>query len=237
MKTPFVWLGSKRAAKRGVGEKGALLDQAARARLPVPNGGIVLHEFYQLLLVEDIIQETNGRVTVANPVEVFEALYTAARFPRLSTKTAFRAAFSLLVDPQEPVIVPTTAVLHVDADDAVSLVDALCTVWSVALAHPASLRRDVIVQEMVTTAVAGTATIAAEQDRDHVTVTGGAGEQSLMLPHLSWWQRPSSERPSYARRLQQLLRGVRRTFGHEKWLLTWVDDGHICWLLQIERLS
>lgn len=237
MKTPFVWLGSKRAAKRGVGEKGALLDQAARARLPVPNGGIVLHEFYQLLLAEDIVQEANGRIMVDNPVEVYEALYTAVRFPRLSTKTAVRAVFSLLDDPQKPVTVPTAAVLHVAADDPVSLIDALCAVWCVALSHPAPLRRDVIVQQMVTTAVAGTAVMAAAQDQDHVTVTKRAGEGSLVLPHLSWWQRPSSKRPSYARRLQQLLRGVRRTFGHDNWRVTWADDGHICWLLQIERLS
>jgi hypothetical protein len=35
-------------------------------------------------------------------------------------------------------------------------------------------------------------------------------------------------------RLQQLLRGVRRTFGQGNWQIDWLDDGRICWLIQID---
>jgi hypothetical protein len=34
-----------------------------------------------------------------------------------------------------------------------------------------------------------------------------------------------------------LLRGARRTFGDDDWMIEWIDDGRICWLIQIMPLK
>lgn len=227
MKIPFVWLGSKRAAKRGVGEKGALLDRAARARLPVPNGGILLHDFYELLLEAGIARADGARVAVDHATELYEALYTAVRFPRLSHETAVRAAFST----PDGAALSSALRLHVDPEDAAALTAALCAVWSGAT--DAAVRRDVIIQEMVQTAVSGTAVSRADAVTDEATATQGMAA-ALALPRLSRWERPLADLPPYAQRLQMLLRGVRHTFGHDDWRISWADDGRICWLLQLQ---
>ncbi|MCZ7668469.1 MAG: hypothetical protein M5U34_15385 [Chloroflexi bacterium] len=43
--------------------------------------------------------------------------------------------------------------------------------------------------------------------------------------------------PPYAQRLQKLLRGIRRTFGQGSWQVDWLDDGEICWVVKVEKLS
>jgi hypothetical protein len=53
------------------------------------------------------------------------------------------------------------------------------------------------------------------------------------LPLLGWGKRPLASLPPFARRLQQLLRGVRRALGDGNWEITWLDDGRDCWLVQV----
>lgn len=234
MKTPFVWLGSKRAAKRGVGEKGALLDQAARARLPVPNGGILLHEFYELLLEAGIVRVDDARVVIDHPAELYEALYTAVRFPRLSTETAVRAAFST-PDGLPPSCPPQ---LHVNADDAAMITTALCAVWQTAQPY-LEVRRDVIIQEMVAAQTAGMALSRQAVADDQVTLLRRSGVDretaAMLLPKLRLFAVPDGEAPLFAQRLQMLLRGVRRTLEESDWVIEWVDDGEICWLVQVRQ--
>jgi pyruvate,water dikinase len=88
--------------------------------------------------------------------------------------------------------------------------------------------------EMVTAELAGTALTGPGVAGARVTVTmSPTGKQSLVLPPLGTWQRPSPHLPAYAQRLQQLLRGLRRTFGQGDWGVAWADDGRICWMLQV----
>lgn len=222
MKAHFVWLGAKRAAKRGVGAKGALLDQATRAKLPVPAGGILLHEFYEALLENEILVWQNGRCHIPHPPDLYASLYSAARFPQLDKPIAVRAAFTA---PRST----ASAQLDVNPQDAVVLTTALCQVWSLIPAD-APQRRDVLLMEMVTAQHSGWAqTAVSASDTAQVETQDFAS----LLPHLGKWQRPDAALPPYAQRLQQLLRGLRRTFGAQAWRVVWADDGRICWLLQL----
>lgn len=224
MKTPFVWLGSGRAKKWDVAAKGQLLDEAAKARLPVPPGAILLDELFQLLLNEGVVMKENRRITAPDPVWLHETLYQSVRFPRLDKPVAVRSANAAAAAPQ----------LGVDFTDPVQLSHSLCEVWSLLNGR----RRDVLVMEMVGRDAAGTAALtgsaqAATHSQNETDAVHIANNPPLALPHLRRWQRPAPDQPPHLQRLQQLLRGVRRTFGPGEWHIDWLDDGRICWLIQI----
>ncbi len=211
MKTPFVWLGSGRAKKWHVDDKARLLDQAAKAGLPVPPGAVLLDEFFQLVLAEGVIAAENGRYHAPDPQWLAETLFDGIRFPQMDKPVVVRAA-DASPSPQP----------GVDFTDPNQLSQSLCEFWSSA---PDNGRRDALIMEMVTRGEAGTAVTRHNDKTDHIP--------PLTLTQLRAWQRPSPKLPAHIRRLQQLLRGVRRTFGKGDWAIDWVDDGRICWLLQI----
>lgn len=221
----FVWLGAKRAQKKGVAEKGWRLDMAARAGLPVPNGGILLDDFYWLAMQEGAVEITDGRHHSPSPQALFDLLYTAVRFPRLDRPCAVRSLANISGTETKPI-------LHVNVTDPFSLKAALCQLWSVIPPGEES-RHDVLVQEMVAIAVEGTAVTLAKGGEDAIT----SGDQVIELPQLGGWRRPDTTLPDHLVRLQQLLRGVRRTFGAGDWQVQWVDDGRVCWLLQVQTIS
>lgn len=224
MKTPFIWLGSGRAKKWGVAAKGRLLDEAAKAGLPVPPGAILLDELFQLLLNEGVVMMENGRIIAFDPVWLHETLYQSVRFPRLDKPVAVRSARAAAAPPP----------LGVDFTDPVQLSCSLCEVWSLLDGQ----RRDVLVMEMVDGDAAGTAAstgstqaVTHSNEIDSIHIANGP---ALTLPQLRRWQRPAPDQPPHLQRLQQLLRGVRRTFGSKEWHIDWLDDGRICWLIQIQ---
>lgn len=217
MKQFFIWLGSGRSRKWDVGAKAQYLDQAAQAGLPVPAGAILLDEFFQLALAEGVIVAgEHGAFTAPDPQWLSETLFEGVRLPHLGKPAAVRAAVPLTG------YVPR---LTVDLNDPVELSRSLCTVWS--LAAQGEARRDVLIMAMVTGDEAGTAV------SHHTTKTDQIPPFNLV--QLGAWQRPSKALPPHVQRLQQLLRGIRRTFGARNWVVDWVDDGRICWLLQISR--
>lgn len=233
MKTPFVWLGSGRSRKWGVADKGRLLDMAARAGLPVPPGAILLDEFVHWVVAEGvaiITEDNDGSIhfSVPDPGWLAETFYNGIRFPRLDKRAAIRAAFSTME------AAPALS-LNVDLGDPAQLTDALCQVWSAAL--PGTKRRDVLIMEMTLVTTAGTALTGPDGRDDEVNVTAGtAVSPPTRLPQLRTWQRPQADLPGYAQRLQQLLRGARRTLGKGDWEIEWGDDGRVCWLLQAQTL-
>lgn len=216
MKTPFIWLGSGRAKKRAVAEKGQLLDRAAQSSLPVPAGAILLDELYQLLLTEGVIVVENGRVHAPHPTWLHQTLYESIRFPLLDNLVAVRSA----------AVTTTPPILDMDFAVPAPLSYSLCELWSRYNAG----RRDVLVMEMIAGDMKGTAVTHTAQDYDSITING----RSNPLPQLHRWQRPDAQLPDHLQRLQMLLRGVRRTFGSGAWLIDWIDDGRICWLLQVQ---
>ncbi|MCL4267030.1 MAG: hypothetical protein KJ069_27875 [Anaerolineae bacterium] len=217
----FVWLGSKRAKKNGVAEKGWRLDMAARAGLPVPGGGILLDNFYWLAVHEEVIQMVDGRPHIPSPPALFDLLYTAVRFPQLDKPCIIRPLFTDV----ETAVSPQFAV---PMADPVALAAALGQLWQAAPPDDTG-RHDLLIQEMVAIAVEGTAVTTT----DHLTDAVSYLDKAIDLPQLSGWQRPDPALPGHLRRLQQLLRGVRRTFGAGEWQVHWMDDGRVCWLLAV----
>jgi hypothetical protein len=224
----FIWLGSGRARRRGVGEKGMLLDQAARAGLPVPTGAILLDELRLVFLDKGLIEARNGRLIAPDPELLHNTLFYSVRLPRFARAVALRPAFA--ASPAVP------ARLSVDLGDAVATAAALAALWSGAEAQPPGGRADLLVMEMVAAQAAGAAltnsTAAARGAlADEITLRSGDEAPLSTLPRLTGWQAPDPTLPPFARRLQMLLRGARRTFGPGVWQIEWIDDGQICYLV------
>ncbi len=218
MRYYFAWLGSKRAAKRDVAEPGCLLDRAANARLPVPDGGILLHNFYELAVDEGIVQKEDGVITAVSPQALHDLLYNLARFPQLEDEIVLRPLHNSQFGPTQPPIRP---------DDPASLANSLCESW-----QGQNGRHDVLLITLPQTELAGTAVSPANADADQIILPEG----KLHLPQLGRWQRPDNSLPPHAQRLQMLLRGIRRTFGDDGWEIEWLDDGRICWLWQMKPI-
>lgn len=237
-KTPFIWLGSKRSRKYPIGAKGSLLDIAASRGLPTPNGGILLHEAYELLRQEGVITLQGAEVHVPDPDWLHETIYEGIRFPRLQEPVALRAAFATSNRPEDGTRGAFSTCLHVNALDAQQLAQALGAVWSSAGGCADEWRRDVLIMTMVREEMSGTAVTltVAESDAVWLTHRPTGTTPDLCLPPLRGWQRPSPHLPPYARRLSQLLNGVRRSFGPGPHEISWIDDGRICWLIQIRPL-
>ncbi|MBK8900169.1 MAG: hypothetical protein IPM53_03210 [Anaerolineaceae bacterium] len=215
----FAWLGSKRAAKRDVAEPGCLLDRAANANLPVPAGGIVLHNFYELAREEGVVQEKDGRITPLSPLALHDLLFNLARFPLLND--------AMVIRPLHPTHFGPTS-LPIRLDDAARLTHSLCEGWS-----GQDGRRDLLLITLPQRDVAGTAVTHPNAATDQIILPEG----QLELPQLGRWQRPDDSLPPHAQRLQMLLRGQRRTFGDSGWEIEWMDDGRICWLWELKPIT
>ena len=226
----FVWLGSGHARKRGVKDKGfELLDEAARAGLPVPAGAVLLDEFYRFAIDKDLAQPDGRRVVIPDAELWHNTLRYSIRLPRFGRPVCLRAANGLTVGQAAA---PAT-----DFDDPLSAASAVAAAWSTWPANGAA-RRDVLLIEAIPAAVAGTATSTTGATADPVRLRERSGfGHSLTLARLDGWRRPDVSLPPYARRLQQLLRGARRTFGPGNWQVDWADDGQVCWLLGVEPLT
>jgi len=231
--SPFIWLGSGRTRKRKVGHKGRLLDQAAKSGLPVPFGGILLDEFYRICLLEGLAGLVGGAVVIPDPVWLHEVLYRDVRFPRLKKFAAVRSAVAIPASESRTISI---ARLDVDFRDPAQVAEALREVWSAMHRLNNEQPLDVLVMEMVAIQTAGEAISALDSTNDQINVTKGADSElygSFTLEKIGAFQRASVNMPPFARRLQKLLRGVRRSFGKGDWRIDWADDGEICRLLQI----
>jgi len=231
--SPFIWLGSGRTRKRKVARKGRLLDQAARSGLPVPYGGILLDDFYRICLLEGLAESVDGAVIIPDPVWLHEVLFRDVRFPRLKKFAAVRSAAASTAVESHPI---TIARLDVDLREPVQVAEALREVWSAMHRLNSEQPLDVLVMEMVSIQTAGKAMSALDSTKDQINVTIGTDSElygSFTLEKIGAFQRASANKPPFARRLQKLLRGVRRSFGKGDWRIDWVDDGEICQLLQI----
>lgn len=62
----------------------------------------------------------------------------------------------------------------------------------------------------------------------------------MLLPKLRSWEAvTAAPGPAFVRRLQELLRDMRREFGEGDlgWDGEWADDGERCWLLQVRPIT
>ncbi len=214
-----------------------LLDETASAGLPVPAGAILLDEFYQILLESGVATLQTGRLEIREPAQLYDTLYNGIRFPRLDYRVTVRPLYSAAGaavdagDSWPPPAVDFTAIAE--------LTHTLTGLWQAALSweqqNPAApiLRRDVIVMKAVTTHTSGEAVSRLDENSDSIRYQEGAATGTLRLARLNSWQRPDTDLPLFGQRLQQLLRGVRRTVGKGNWQIQWADDGRICWLVKI----
>lgn len=228
MSTPlFIWLGSGRARRRGVGPAARLLDQAANAGLPVPAGAVLLDEFFRAALQSDLARQTDERVTIPDPELWHNTIYYSLRLPRFRRRVAL---VPVIADGAPRAQAATCQEL--DFNDATAAARAFEEAWSTI---PAMTRHDVLVIEAIAAERTGTATTTTEATTDRVTLTDTGA--LLMLPQLQGRGGPDSLQPPFARRLQQLLRGTRRTLGPGSWQVAWADDGRICWLTLIAAVT
>ncbi|MGF1470610.1 MAG: PEP-utilizing enzyme [Rubrobacteraceae bacterium] len=228
-------LGSGFAAGRGIGNKAALLDRAARAGLPVPRGVVLPDEECRWALEKGLLSPEGE---VSDPTRLVAAL----DLPRFSRPVAVRSAFSAEDTAGESLAGAFDSRLSVDPGNPGELAEALAGVWQSAGRYEGGLRRDVLILEMVEAQPAGVAFTEREFEDDLVNFVYGPAEKmvsgetegtSLSLPKLRHWEEPGAGNPPFAARLQELLRDVRREFGAGDWDVEWADDGERCWLLQV----
>jgi hypothetical protein len=144
-------------------------------------------------------------------------------FPRLDKPCAIRPLFAS----------SARSTMNVDVADPLALAEVMAGLWTAVRPAGPDVRRDVLIQEMVTVAMVGTAVSRQRSQFDVMTTA----ETNLDLPQLGRWGKTETTAPLYAQRLQKLLAGVRRTFGQGDWQVSWVDDGRVCWLIQVEAIS
>lgn len=239
----FAWLGSGRTHRRNVGAAGRDLDQAARAGLPVPSGAVLLDEFYRFALDNELIAEIGQRVSVMDSLVLHATLFESVHLPQFDMPVIVRAVAGDESDANAGDISDSDAV---DSRDPPQMCRALSTAWSEAGRGEPTARRDVLLLQTVTAVCKGTAESRANAEMDLIEVwtpTGGSGEfasrpsAAYDLARLNRLRLPDENRPPYERRLQMLMRGVRRSLGLGDWVVTWADDGHICWLLNLSVMT
>lgn len=229
MATPlFIWVGSGRARKRHVSGVGRWLDAAAQGGLPVPAGAVLLDEFFRVSLDKGLAHESGGRATIPDAELWHNTLFYSVRLPRFVRQIVVRASCAEAggLAPAGP---------PVNFDDPHQAARAVAATWSVWANGEAAARRDVLLLETVAAATSGLATTITGEESDEVILFGdGPAVQSLTIPQLHG--RPTVAQPPFIRRLQQALRGARRTLGPGAWRMEWADDGRICWLVGIAAL-
>lgn len=226
----FIWLGSGRARRRHIGDKGRLLDEAARAGLPVPAGAILTDELLRLFMAKGLVERHDGRLLAPDPELLHNTLFLSVRLPPFDKPVALRPAFA-------PPTLSGPARLNVDLNDAVAATAALTGIWTEAARLPAGARADLLLMEMVAADYAGVVLTGHSPTHDAMTRLHDSQGETMPAPALPRLGRgqPDAGLPPFARRLQMLLRGVRRTFGQSLRQIEWIDDGHICYLIQLSE--
>jgi pyruvate,water dikinase len=259
-------LGSGQAARLGVGNKGALLDRAAQAGLPVPQGVILLDSAWQAALGTGLVKVEGQSIIIPDPSHLLNALqldsltHPSPPNPRpLTPSLAVRSAFSVEDHARESLAGHFTSRLFVKSADPAHLTVALADIWSSAFRQPGDFRRDVLIMTMVAAQHAGVAFTESEYEDDLINFTGGtanklvSGEvegETILLPKLRSWEKRlevrdslnlqspiSNLQPPFIFRLQRLLRDIRRVFGVGDWDIEWADDGACCWLVQLRPVT
>lgn len=223
----FVRFGSREKPYKtlGVAPKAQLLNLAVRAELPVPNGIVILDDTWARLQGWGVLVIDGDDVHVTNGMFFLEAMALHKLKRTVVVRRAFSGQSSELSKTSELIVAP---------DETEKLIRTLIAVWQSGAGD--ATRRDIIVMEYVAGMNKGDVRLGNDASADSATTTDCATEQTttVELLQLSRWQRPTANEPML-RRLQQLLRGVRRSFGREQIArIEWIDDGKVCWLVQVD---
>ena len=241
MRARLLPLGSGRIRDTSIGGKAGLLDRAAEAGLPVPQGVVLPEE-----TLVDLQQ--SGRISFAgDTVEVSDEtqLLASLALPAFAGPVAIRSAFSAEDGASRSLAGHFESCLNVATHDPSAVATALTEVWNSAGRHSPLPRRDVLVMQMVDAQHAGVAFTERNFEDDRVEFVSGTADalvsgalpgSSLELAKLRTLERSHAE-PGWPRRLQRLLRSIRREFGEHDWDIEWADDGTRAWLIQIRPIT
>jgi hypothetical protein len=239
----YVPLGRGQAAHFGVGPKAALLDMAARAKLPVPPAIVLIDEAWQRAHQSGLVQiKTDGSVVASDPTRFLLALRQPNFDWEFPGPFAVRAAFS--GESGAAIAQPGAFAsrLDVDGQNSAELADALCDVWASAGHTSGVVRRDVLIMRMVSAKFGGEARTIANADDDMIARRHEESDGMVTLPRLRvGLLAGGGDTSTWQGRLQVLLRDVRRVFRRrgfpDDWAITWADDGAQCWLLGVWPLN
>ncbi|MCU0499633.1 MAG: PEP-utilizing enzyme [Anaerolineae bacterium] len=255
----YLCLGSGSAQQVKVGNKAALLDQAARRGLSVPLGVIVLDTAWDQAVLLGLIAIDGERVRVIDEVGLVRFL----GLPDLGAQVAVRSAFAIEDRHDQSLAGYFESVLHVPSDHPQKLGAAIAQVLSSATRMQSTtvelpavslggsapramgfFRRDMLIMSMVNAQMAGVAFTEREFEDDLINYTAGTGDrlvqgkvagEAISLPKLWDWESVAID--TWQGRLQHLLREVRRHFGRGDWDVEWADDGSQCYLLQLRPIT
>jgi hypothetical protein len=233
-KTPFIWLGSGRAQKRDVANKGLYLDKSAQAGLPVPEGGILLDEFYQICLQEGLVTLTRDGIRIPDPIWLQEVLFRDVRFPQIKKKVVIWPAVDLSPGQEQFL---RRQIQFIDFGDPQQFARQLSQIWSEIYQVDQQQRLDVLITTMVDGQNWGLAVTVHDADGDQILIFADPDQDNYVLPRLGRFQKAAANLDPHNRRLQKLLRGVRRTFGRGNWRINWADDGQVCWLFGVAEVG
>lgn len=249
------------------GNKARLLDKAAAANLPVPQGYVLANELYQRALETGAIGIAEGAaIELLNREQLLTLLPSDLKPPY-----AVRSAFSAEDTASSSMAGYFKSFLFVSASD---LPQRVVDVWQSSFSFNCNeMRRDVLLMEMVDAKTAGVAFSEKDFEDDLVNYTDGTADSlvsgqtrgvSIELPRLRPYEQSpinysmaktdtntepqNSEssttgnaapgRPAtFAGRLSLLLRDIRIAFADENWDIEWADDGKTCWLIQIRPVT
>ena len=234
-----------RYQEAGVGNKASLVSQALHAGLPVPAGYLILDDAWDQLQAAAIIRRSDANIEIVQA----DALAAEIGLPEHQSPVAVRSAFAAEDGDDSAMAGYFNTHLNIPADAAGPFNEALVDVWKSGdrYGQTADFRRDILVMAMVDAEYAGVAFSEAAYEDDLVNYTTGTADRlvggqeagdAVTLPKLRRWERPTADTP-FLRRLQQLLRAVRRTFAEtgSEWDIEWADDGQVCWLLQVRPIT
>lgn len=195
-----------------------LLNHAFKSGLPVPNGIILLQQGWQLLQQAGIVSVMGKDVVVHSADEFLECFGLHKRREAVALHPS--CALELSGPPQ------------FNKEDDHLLIEGIVAIWQKS-AEARFSQCDIWLYQAVTPLQMGRA-ITKSQPFDQLLFD----DQESPLPALRGWQQPTAT-IAWQRRLQQLLRGVRRSFSlHGKtWDIAWCDDGQICWLTGVRPIG
>lgn len=175
--THHILLGSGEAVSLGVGNKGALLDRAARASLPVPRGFVLLDSAWQEALTTGLVILEAGSIALPDPTRLINCLQLdILTHSSPSSLFAIRSAFSAEDRAGESLAGFFTSRLFVDPTAPDQLATALADIWASALKQPGEFRRDVLIMEMVAAQQAGVAFTERNFEDDLINFTAGTAD-------------------------------------------------------------
>lgn len=238
MHNTYFDLGSRKTNGTGISKKAYYLDLAAHARLGVPRGLVIRGEALLEALLLGLLDENpeSGEITCPRP----HALADWLDFPTFSALVRVVSAFGIedQQDLADQGIFPD--IPHVNLNDAADIANALCTIWSSAEQAEGDFRRDLLIMEMIPAQKRGIAFSQHDYADDLIQWAEQEGAEenlshNVLLPQL--WRiegKADAHLEDWQQRLQQLLRKIRITFGHQDWQIAWADDGNQCYVISIQ---